>query len=73
MSSNTDHHVAIDLATKIVGKWKQTYGWIPIFAAFAAIFMAFLAGANNLPAPVSGFVNEFWMIFRYSDHVQEVM
>ncbi|XP_062017147.1 phosphate-repressible phosphate permease pho-4-like isoform X1 [Rosa rugosa] len=52
MSSKTDQ-VSIDLAIKIVGKWKETYGWIPIFAAFAAIFMAFFTGANNLPAPFS--------------------
>ncbi|XP_050367360.1 uncharacterized protein LOC126785763 [Argentina anserina] len=52
MSSKTGQ-VSIDLAIKIVGEWKETYGWIPIFSAFAAIFTAFLTGANNLPAPFS--------------------
>lgn len=59
MSSKID---PFDLPIKVVGTWKETYGWIPIFAAFAAIFMAFLTGANNLPAPVSGFVNKIYKI-----------
>lgn len=44
--------VTLDFAMKTVGKWKDTYQWIPIFGAFAAITTSFFAGANNLPAPV---------------------
>ncbi|WJZ96570.1 hypothetical protein VitviT2T_015244 [Vitis vinifera] len=43
--------IPADLAIGVLGKWKETYGWIPIFGAIAAIAMAFSAGANNLPAP----------------------
>ncbi|XP_024028154.1 sodium-dependent phosphate transporter 2 [Morus notabilis] len=43
--------VTLDFATKTVGNWKETYQWIPIFGAFAAITTSFLAGGNNLPAP----------------------
>ncbi|PON80636.1 Phosphate transporter [Parasponia andersonii] len=42
-------NVSID----VVRKWQDTYQWIPIFGAFVAMFTAFLAGANNLPAPFS--------------------
>lgn len=47
--------IPVDLAIGVLGKWKETYGWIPIFGAIAAIAMAFSAGANNLPAPVCVF------------------
>ncbi|CAK9148086.1 unnamed protein product [Ilex paraguariensis] len=43
----------VDLAIRVVGKWKDTYRWIPIFGTIAAIAMAFSAGANNLTAPFS--------------------
>lgn len=49
MKNNT---IPVDLAIGIIGKWKETYRWIPIFGAFAAVMLAFAAGANNLPAPV---------------------
>ncbi|KAH7545013.1 hypothetical protein FEM48_Zijuj01G0048400 [Ziziphus jujuba var. spinosa] len=45
--------VSIELAIKTVGKWKETYQWIPILGAIAAIATAFSTGANNLPAPFS--------------------
>ncbi|CAN1283522.1 Phosphate-repressible phosphate permease pho-4 [Linum perenne] len=47
--------VSIDLATRVVGSWKDTYVWIPILGAFAAVALAFSTGANNIPAPVSSF------------------
>ncbi|KAF9683699.1 hypothetical protein SADUNF_Sadunf04G0041400 [Salix dunnii] len=50
--SSKEGKVAVDLTTGIVGRWKETYQWIPIFKAFATIAMAFSAGANNLAAPV---------------------
>ena len=50
--SSKEGKVAVDLTTGIVGRWKETYQWIPIFGAFASIAMAFSAGANNLAAPV---------------------
>ncbi|KAM1245285.1 hypothetical protein ACFX2I_036502 [Malus domestica] len=37
----------------VVREWKETYGWIPIFGAVAAIAAAFSTGANNLPSPFS--------------------
>ncbi|CAN1847388.1 Phosphate-repressible phosphate permease pho-4 [Linum perenne] len=43
--------VSIDLATRVVGSWKDTYVWIPILGAFAAVALAFSTGANNIPAP----------------------
>ena len=55
MSLEDTENVSIDFATKTVRNWKETYQWIPIFGAFAAISTAFLAGANNLPAPVRAF------------------
>ncbi|XVE88243.1 hypothetical protein DITRI_Ditri19aG0054100 [Diplodiscus trichospermus] len=45
--------IAVELVTRVVGKWKETYQWIPIFAAFTTIALAFSVGANNLPAPFS--------------------
>lgn len=44
--------IPVDLAAGVVGKWKETYRWIPIFGAIAAFAMSFSAGANNLPASV---------------------
>ncbi|KAG4124355.1 hypothetical protein ERO13_D10G035250v2 [Gossypium hirsutum] len=52
MPSKNDK-IAVELATKVVGKWNDTYQWIPTFGAFATIAMAFSVGANNLPAPFS--------------------
>ncbi|PSS29040.1 Phosphate permease [Actinidia chinensis var. chinensis] len=52
MSSNSTV-LQIDLAAGVIRKWKETYRWIPIFGAVAAISMAFSVGANNLPAPFS--------------------
>ncbi|KAM1792833.1 hypothetical protein ACFX12_036649 [Malus domestica] len=37
----------------VVREWKETYGWMPIFGAVAAIAAAFSTGANNLPSPFS--------------------
>ena len=54
MSSNSKI-LQIDLAAGVIRKWKETYRWIPIFGAVAAISMAFSVGANNLPAPVCVF------------------
>jgi len=50
--SSKEGKVAVDLTAEIVGRWKETYQWIPIFGAFATVAMAFSAGANNLTAPV---------------------
>lgn len=52
MSLKNYEKVSIEFAMKRVRKWEDTYEWIPIFGALAAISTAFLAGANNLPAPV---------------------
>ncbi|XP_048229559.1 sodium-dependent phosphate transporter 1 [Ricinus communis] len=52
MPSNNDK-IPIELAIRVIGKWKETYSWIPIFGAFAAVAVAFSTGANNLPAPFS--------------------
>ncbi|KAG8482247.1 hypothetical protein CXB51_026947 [Gossypium anomalum] len=52
MPSKNDK-IAVELATKVVGKWNDTYQWIPTFGAFATIAMAFSVRANNLPAPFS--------------------
>ncbi|KAH1048458.1 hypothetical protein J1N35_039242 [Gossypium stocksii] len=52
MPSKSDK-IAVELATKVVGKWNDSYQWIPTFGAFATIAMAFSVGANNLPAPFS--------------------
>ncbi|MBA0695461.1 hypothetical protein Goari_002086, partial [Gossypium aridum] len=52
MPSKNDK-IAVELDTKVVGKWNDTYQWIPTFGAFATIAMAFSVGANNLPAPFS--------------------
>ncbi|KAI9198644.1 hypothetical protein LWI28_019600 [Acer negundo] len=45
--------IPVEFSVNVVGKWKETYKWVPILGAFAAISMAFSAGANNLPAPFS--------------------
>lgn len=47
--------IPVDLAAGVVGNWKETYRWIPIFGAIAAFAMSFSAGANNLPASVRQF------------------
>ncbi|EEF40112.1 phosphate transporter, putative [Ricinus communis] len=52
MPSNNDK-IPIELAIRVIGKWKETFSWIPIFGAFAAVAVAFSTGANNLPAPFS--------------------
>ncbi|KAG6777187.1 hypothetical protein POTOM_017003 [Populus tomentosa] len=51
--SSKEGKVAVDLTAGIVGRWKETYQWIPIFGAFATVAVAFSAGANNLTAPFS--------------------
>ncbi|KAL3596587.1 hypothetical protein D5086_008224 [Populus alba] len=51
--SSKEGKVAVDLTAAIVGRWKETYQWIPIFGAFATVAVAFSAGANNLTAPFS--------------------
>ncbi|KAI3456118.1 hypothetical protein Pfo_012781 [Paulownia fortunei] len=40
---------SVELAIGIVGTWKLTYQWTPIFGGFAAFALAFSAGANNIP------------------------
>ncbi|KAL5839286.1 hypothetical protein ACOSQ3_011992 [Xanthoceras sorbifolium] len=51
--SSKNGKIPVEFSANVVGKWKETYHWIPILGAFAAISMAFSAGANNLPAPFS--------------------
>ncbi|KAL5732182.1 hypothetical protein ACHQM5_004830 [Ranunculus cassubicifolius] len=46
----------VHVIPEVVGKWKDTYHWIPIFAAFIAFAMAFFTGANNIPVPFSTLV-----------------
>ncbi|KAJ7968765.1 Phosphate transporter [Quillaja saponaria] len=55
MSSNNETN-SIEVANSLVGQWNETYRWIPIAGAVAAIAMAFSAGANNLAAPFSTLV-----------------
>ncbi|KAH9749123.1 phosphate transporter [Citrus sinensis] len=45
--------IPVEFAVQVVGKWKETYQWVPVLGGFAAFAMAFSAGANNLPAPFS--------------------
>ncbi|KAL9455875.1 hypothetical protein AB3S75_005161 [Citrus x aurantiifolia] len=45
--------ILVEFAVQVVGKWKETYQWVPVLGGFAAFAMAFSAGANNLPAPFS--------------------
>lgn len=44
--------IPVDLAIEMVRRWNETYHWIPISGAFAAISVAFSTGANSLTAPV---------------------
>lgn len=44
--------VTVDVAAGVVGNWKETYQWIPIFGGIAAISLALSAGANNVPTSV---------------------
>ncbi|KAK3035067.1 hypothetical protein RJ639_034857 [Escallonia herrerae] len=53
MSSHERIKISVELATGVVGKWNETYRWIPVFGAIAAFAMAFSAGANNPPASFS--------------------
>ncbi|KAJ7968767.1 Phosphate transporter [Quillaja saponaria] len=55
MSSNNETK-SIEVANSLVGQWNETYRWIPIAGAVAAIAMAFSAGANNRAAPFSTLV-----------------
>lgn len=66
--SSKEGKVVVDLTAGIVGRWKETYQWIPIFGAFATVAMAFSAGANNLTAPVglSPFLF-FFVLFFFSN------
>ncbi|KAA8515061.1 hypothetical protein F0562_018152 [Nyssa sinensis] len=52
MSTNRNT-TAVAVAIGVVGKWKETYKWVPIFGAITAIAMAFSVGANNIPASFS--------------------
>lgn len=61
MSSGNDSG-PVDIAVNVVRQWKETYRWIPIFGAVAAIEAAFLTGGNNLPAPVCVFLLGFMFI-----------
>ncbi|KAL3851413.1 hypothetical protein ACJIZ3_013295 [Penstemon smallii] len=54
---------SVELAFGIVGKWKQTYQWIPFFAGVVAIAMAFLAGANNIPISFSSLIGSGRLTF----------
>lgn len=60
--------VSIDFSIQTVGKWQETYQWIPVFGAFAAIATAILAGANNLPAPVSALNLFFLRTHQMNNH-----
>lgn len=51
MPANSEK-IPVEFAVQVVGKWKETYQWVPVLGGFAAFAMAFSAGANNLPAPV---------------------
>ncbi|XVF40281.1 hypothetical protein PTKIN_Ptkin01aG0099600 [Pterospermum kingtungense] len=51
--TSKNEKIGVELATRVVGQWKETYQWIPIFGAFATIGLAFSIGGNNLPAPFS--------------------
>lgn len=42
----------VEVAPGVVGNWKDTYAWIPTFAALANLVLAFSAGCNNIAAPV---------------------
>lgn len=61
--------VSIELAIKTVGKWKETYQWVPIFGVFAAIATAFSTGANNLPAPVCVLLNCYLLLLTHRTNV----
>ncbi|KAK2642526.1 hypothetical protein Ddye_024289 [Dipteronia dyeriana] len=51
--SSKNEKIPVEFSVNVVGKWKETYKWVPILGAFTAIAMAFSAGANNIPAPFS--------------------
>ncbi|XP_059669574.1 uncharacterized protein LOC132314767 [Cornus florida] len=51
--SSDNQKVAVEVAIGALGKWKDTYKWVPVFGAITAIAMAFSVGANNLPASFS--------------------
>lgn len=57
--SSKHEKINVEFASAVVGKWKETYHWVPILGAFAAVAMAFSAGANNLPAPVCFYLFHF--------------
>lgn len=44
--------IPVDVPAGVVGNWKETYQWIPIFGGIAAFSLALSAGANNLPTSV---------------------
>lgn len=57
--------IPVNIVIEVVGNWKETYGWIPIFGAVSAFAMAFSAGANNLGTSVRVYINLFnyhWMV-----------
>ncbi|KAF9590788.1 hypothetical protein IFM89_038380 [Coptis chinensis] len=45
--------IPVHVIAGVVGKWRETYRWIPIFGGFIAFAMAFCAGANNISVPFS--------------------
>ncbi|OMO76164.1 Phosphate transporter [Corchorus capsularis] len=53
MLASKNEKIGVELASRVVGKWKETYEWIPIIGGFATFALAFSVGANNLPAPFS--------------------
>jgi len=69
LMSSKEGKVVVDLTAGIVGGWKETYQWIPIFGAFATVAMAFSAGANNLTAPV-GLSPFLFSLFYFSSAIR---
>ncbi|KAF8413710.1 hypothetical protein HHK36_001702 [Tetracentron sinense] len=61
--STKKERIPVDLAIGVIGKWKETYRWIPIFGTFLAFAMAFATGANNLPIPFSTTVGSGTLTF----------
>ncbi|KAL3520082.1 hypothetical protein ACH5RR_018231 [Cinchona calisaya] len=55
--------IPVNVAVGVVGKWKETYQWIPIFSGIATFSLAFSAGANNLPTSFSLPLGSGWLTF----------